>query len=280
MTNAETKIPGPQATQPAEHSRVRLATGVELPYVEQGDPDGVPVLLLHGVTDSLRSWEPLLPHLPGSLRAVAITQRGHRDSAGEAEAFGIEDYAADALAAIDALGLERPIVVGMSMGAFVAEELLAEHWRQLRAAVLVGPIGKGRANEPVAGFAEELATLADPVPRELALEFQESTIARPIAPDLLELFVNESLGVRARVWRESFEGFLRWDVSDRLAAARVPVLVAHGDQDAFGTDEEAAWLLDTLPDARLSTYEGTGHAVHWEEPERLAREIVELAASL
>ena len=61
-----------QAPPPAA-GRVRLATGVELPYVEQGDPDGVPVLLLHGVTDSLRSWEPMLPHLP----RLAACRRDH-----------------------------------------------------------------------------------------------------------------------------------------------------------------------------------------------------------
>ena len=57
-----------------------LPTGVTLPYVEQGDPDGVPVILLHGVTDSWRSFEPVLPHLPPSIRAFALTQRGHGDA--------------------------------------------------------------------------------------------------------------------------------------------------------------------------------------------------------
>ena len=53
---------------------------VRLPYVEQGDPDGTPVLLLHGITDSQRSWEPVLPLLPESIRAIAVTMRGHGDA--------------------------------------------------------------------------------------------------------------------------------------------------------------------------------------------------------
>ena len=59
---------------------IALSTGVTLPYVEQGDPDGVPVILLHGVTDSWRSFEPVLPHLPPSIHAFALTQRGHGDA--------------------------------------------------------------------------------------------------------------------------------------------------------------------------------------------------------
>jgi non-heme chloroperoxidase len=271
MTIAETTITA---------GRLTLATGAELPYVEQGDPDGMPVLMLHGGTDSLRAWEPMLPHMPSPLRTIAITQRGHRGSGGSADSYEIEDYAADVLATIDALELERPIVVGMSMGALIAEQLLADDPPGLRGVVLVGPIGKGRMNEQVIGFAAEVATLEDPIPREFAHEFQESTIERPIDPELLDLFVDESLGVPARVWRGLFEGLLRWDVSDRLGETNVPVLVAHGDRDAFSSDEETRWLLATLRNARLSTYEGTGHAVHWEEPERLAREIAGFAASL
>ena len=51
-----------------------------LPYVAQGDPSGVPVLLLHGTTDSWRSFEAVLPHLPTSMHAIALTQRGHGDA--------------------------------------------------------------------------------------------------------------------------------------------------------------------------------------------------------
>ena len=59
---------------------IALSTGVTLPYVEQGDPAGVPVLLLHGYTDSWRSFEDTLAHLPDSIHAIALTQRGHGDA--------------------------------------------------------------------------------------------------------------------------------------------------------------------------------------------------------
>ena len=52
---------------------------VRLPYAEQGDPDGTPVLFLHGITDSQRSWEPVLPLLPESIRAIAVIQVDHGD---------------------------------------------------------------------------------------------------------------------------------------------------------------------------------------------------------
>src|ERR687892_491267 len=103
--------------------QIELRTGVRLEYAEQGDPGGVPVLLLHGVTDSRRSWEPVLPHLPGWIHAIALSQRGHGESERPPDAgYRIEDLAEDAAAAIDALQLGRSIVVGHSMGGWVAQQ--------------------------------------------------------------------------------------------------------------------------------------------------------------
>ena len=59
----------------AQVQRIKLPNGIELPYVEQGDPTGVPVLFLHGYSDSWHSFEPMLPHLPPSIRAIALTDR-------------------------------------------------------------------------------------------------------------------------------------------------------------------------------------------------------------
>jgi len=70
-----------------------LATGVSIPYVEAGDPAGVPVVFLHGYTDSWRSYEPVLPHIPAGIRAIALTLRGHGDAEKPATGYRQEDRA-------------------------------------------------------------------------------------------------------------------------------------------------------------------------------------------
>ena len=87
----------------SEIQTAELATGVTLEYTEQGDPSGVPVLLLHGLSDSRRSFERVLPHLPASIRALAVTQRGHGDSGKPESGYTADDFAADAAAFMDAL---------------------------------------------------------------------------------------------------------------------------------------------------------------------------------
>ena len=104
-----------------------LPTGVRLQYIDNGDPDGVPVLLLPGYSDSWRAFEPVLPHLPGSIRAIAVSQRGHGDSSRPTAGYGTDDFAADAVALMDAIGLESAVVAGHSMGAAVAQRMALDH---------------------------------------------------------------------------------------------------------------------------------------------------------
>ena len=95
---------------------VRLPGRLTMQYVEQGRGDAVPVVALHGVTDSWRSFEPILPHLPATLHFFALTQRGHGDSEAPASGYALVDFADDVVAFLDAQRLERAVIVGHSMG--------------------------------------------------------------------------------------------------------------------------------------------------------------------
>ena len=91
---------------------VPLSTGVRIEYVEHGRADGVPVIFLHGVTDSWRSFERVLPLLPPNIHAFALSQRGHGDSSRPTSGYQFADMSADLLAFLDAMGLRTATVVG------------------------------------------------------------------------------------------------------------------------------------------------------------------------
>jgi pimeloyl-ACP methyl ester carboxylesterase len=92
-----------------------------------------------------------------------------------------------------------------------------------------------------------------------------------------DTFVNESLKVPARVWRDAFAGFAELDQADELTGVETPALLVWGDQDAFILREAQDELLESLGDARLEVYEGAGQALHWEQPERFAADVVEFS---
>ena len=183
-------------------ARLTLATGVTLEYVERGNPNGTPVIFLHGVTDSLKSFEHVLPHLPESIRAIAVSQRGHGDSSRPEAGYRYTDFSADVAAFMDALGIRQAVIVGHSMGGLVAQRFALDHPERTRGLMLLGTFASINQNREVkAMWDSTLATLTDPVDPAFVRGFQESTLAQPIAPAALDTFVAESMKVPARVWK-------------------------------------------------------------------------------
>ena len=121
--------------------------------------------------------------------------------------------------------------------------------------------------------------LTDPIDPAFVREFQESTLAQPIPAAFLETVIKESLKVPARVWQEAFEGFLADDVAPDLARIKTPTLIVWGELDNFCRKVDQDALLEAIPHARFLVYEKTGHALHWERPERFAADLVAFVTS-
>jgi non-heme chloroperoxidase len=131
----------------------------------------------------------------------------------------------------------------------------------------------------VEAFLQEVAAMPE-ITEEFAREFQQSTIANPLPPGLLDTIVAESMKLPAWLWRELFGGFLEIDLLPRLGSIEAPTLLVWGDRDEFITRADQDRLLGALPNSLLEVYEGIGHAVHWEAPQRFAAELVAFVARL
>lgn len=116
---------------------VRLATGVRLAYVEQGERDGIAIIFLHGYSDTHKSFDLLRPYLPQAWRSIAITQRGHGLSDKPLDGYGVADFATDVSALLDALSIERAVLVGHSMSAGIALQAAADYPERIAGIVMV-----------------------------------------------------------------------------------------------------------------------------------------------
>jgi pimeloyl-ACP methyl ester carboxylesterase len=173
------------------------------------------------------------------------------------------------------------VIVGHSMGSTNAQRFAIDHPDRLLGLVLAGAFATYRDKPSLVDFWESvISKLTDPIDPAFVREFQESTLARPVPAPFLDTVVQESLKVPARVWRAAFDGFFEDDVAGELGRIRTPTLILWGDRDAFCSraDEEA--LLAAVPGSRLVVYEGAGHGLHWEEPERFAADLVAFASQL
>ena len=260
---------------------IDLPGRVRLAYAEQGDPEGIPLILLHGVTDSWRSFEHVLPFLPKSLHAFAISQRGHGDSEKPAAGYRTREFSEDIAAFVQERNLGPVVVVGHSMGGTHALRFAIDYPEQTRALVLVSTFASYRPNTAAADFYHsEVANLSDPIPEALVREFQQSTVTQPMPADQFEMVVRESMKVPAHVWRAAFSHFLDNDFVDDIHTIKCPTLILWGDQDAFATRYDQDELSNRIRDARLLTYEGIGHALHWEAAERFATDLTTFIATL
>lgn len=258
----------------SEIKSVELPTGVTLEFVEQGEPTGVPVLLLHGLSDSWHSYEQVLPHLPEDLRAFALTLRGHGDSSRPEGGYRFEDYAADVAAFMDAFHLEAAVIVGHSLGSSIAQRFAIQHPERTLGIVLIGAFASLPKSPVARELSDMVSTMQDPVDPGFVREFQESTLARPVPQAFFETIVQESLKLPAHVWRAAVAGSLEDDFSGELNKIKAPTLLVWGDQDEMvpRTDQDAQTAV--ISGSRLVVYPGVGHAVHWEEPERLATDLL------
>jgi pimeloyl-ACP methyl ester carboxylesterase len=259
---------------------VTLPTGVRVNYVERGNPRGTPVILLHGYTDSRRSYDRILSLLPASFHVFAVTHRGHGDSGKPDAGYTPSHFAADLAAFLDTMRIESAVIVGHSMGSTVVQRFAIDYPSRTRALVLEGAFLPSPHNEAVREFFQTVRTFTDPVDPKVAREFQQSTLARPVPPEFFETIVSESLKVPARVWKAALEPYLTLEFSDRLKEVAVPTLLIWGDRDGFTGRAEQDALNRAIAGSRLTIYGGTGHCPHWEEPERFAADVVAFVRSV
>jgi non-heme chloroperoxidase len=251
----------------------RLSTGVRLRYAEQGSTEGQPVIFLHGYTDSWFSFSGVLARLDNAYRLFALDQRGHGDSEQPRGEYAVTDFAGDVVAFMDALNIRSAVIAGHSMGSLVARQVAYAAPERVAKLVLVGSMTTVR-NEGVLELQRAVEALTDPAPAEFAREFQESTVYQPLREEFMERVVAESLKLPARVWRAVLRGLMEADDTAQLRTIRAPTLILYGERDAFFPLAEQELLAASIPNAVLKVYEETGHALHWEQPERFVRDLL------
>lgn len=253
--------------------RVALPNGVQLEIAEQGPRDGPAVVLLHGITDSRLSYEPMWQRLPKHWHTIAVSLRGHGES-DRPPHYTLADIAGDVALLAETLRLEPMVVVGHSMGAAVAMQLAIHRPDLVRALVGIGAFASFGDKPGLLDYRQtEIEALRDPIPERVAREFQESTLAGPFDAAMLEMMVRESRKVPARVWRAAFDGLLADSFCAGLPTLAMPVLLLWGSADAFVPRADCDTLRSLLPAAELQVYDGAGHALHWEQPMRVAHDL-------
>jgi pimeloyl-ACP methyl ester carboxylesterase len=287
----------PYATLAAEYETqasryVDLPGGVRMHYRDEGlqTPGAQTVLLIHGFSASLQTWEPWLPHLSDQFRLVSLDLPGHGlTSAPAGYQASMEAYREIVAAFADAQGLERFALVGSSMGGNVAWEYALAHPEQVQALVLVDASGWPDERAEAAEEALVFKLLRNPIAAPLLRDLDNTQLTRqgllsafPTRTDLVddamvsryvelsrgpghrEILVQLSLGFNARGMA----------TPERLGQLGMPVLVLSGDTDNLVPVEHARQFHEAIPQSELIVYEGVGHVPQEEIPEESAQDVM------
>jgi len=252
-------------------AEVTVANGVRLQYRRQGPESGPAMILLHGYSDSSLSFARIMPLLPSEQRVIALDLRGHGDSDKPAGGYRMSDLADDVVEIMDRLQVATAVVVGHSMGSFVAQAIVERAPRRVSSLVLVGSAASA-GNAVVAGLRTAVESLTDPIDAAFVRDFQYSTVAQPVPEAFMDAAIVNSRRMPAAVWKKVLSGLMQFE--PKLPRSSVRTLVLGGARDAVFSVGEQVALARQYPFAQLRLIENIGHSLHWEQPELFVRELM------
>jgi pimeloyl-ACP methyl ester carboxylesterase len=258
-------------------SNVVELDGIKFHYLDWGG-DGTPLVMLHGFTGHAHTWDHAARALRDHYRVLALDQRGHGDS-DWAPLYGSRPMVEDVLHLLDALELERTVLMGLSMGGNVAYLFAAAHPERVERLVVldIGPeinpagvarIAAGVGEKDVFDSEDEAvaqARLANPRPSDADLRHRVTHNLRKLPDGTLTWKWDKSL-------RGGSAGREEDDVDGRWAAwraVRCPTLLVRGDDSDILSEETAKRMLSENPNVTLAVVEDCGHSITLERPQGL-----------
>ena len=255
-----------QAGWNGRKQKIRLANGVTLAFVELGDPKGEPLLLLHGYTDTSRSWTQVAPYLLRH-RLLIPDQRGHGASDAPDCCYSATAFAEDARLFLDAMKVEKAAVAGHSLGSMVAMTLAAEHPGRVTRVALIGstalvPVKRG---DWLWTNAHALQAPLDPSSAFLRV-WHPANQPTPVDKAFADAAMAEILAIPLHVWRGVMRELAEIPAGRHAADIKAPVLILSGGKDPLFPAEHHAALVKAIPHAEARVFPDLGHNLSWERP--------------
>jgi len=252
------------------------ASGVRIVWERRGA--GEPLLLVHGLGYARWGWEPVVEGLAGGHEIVLFDNRGIGESDASGGPYSVRMMAQDAVAVLDAAGLERAHVLGTSLGGMVAIQLALDWPDRVDRLVLACTTPGGAAAAPMPERTVRLMQEAPALPPDVALlRFVENAFAPDPDPAVVERIMKHRLATAQppAAWAAQAAAGAAFDLWDRVPEIRARTLVLTGDEDAVVDPRNSELLAQQIPGARLDAFPGTGHLFFWEQPQRFVEVVTE-----
>jgi non-heme chloroperoxidase len=247
---------------------------------------GPPVVFIHGWTMSGRFFRRQLDGLSARFRVVVPDLRGHGASEKVSRGHTVPQYASDLHEILAGLGVQRPVLVGWSMGAMVAYEYLRAYGKDAVAGIVI-------VDQPPSDYVWEgyefgvftmdgLRETNEQLQLDQAAVVDEFTRLMLHKPDeeTLQWMAAEILQVPPVIASTILLDQTLRDYRDFLPQVDVPALVLFGEDDKLTSPRAGAYIADHIPGSRLQTFAASSHCPFWEESDAFNEAVAAFAAEL
>ena len=273
-----------------EHRRTVELDGVSVNYVDIGSGDAPPVVFVHGISGNWQNWLENIPRVARERRVVALDLPGFGQSADFAGEITMSRHGRIVDALCEHLGLGEVVLVGNSMGGFIAAEAAVQFPRRVERLVLVSAAGittNELRREPVMAWGRAIAMggagsaaqvrMAILRPRLRHLIF--SLIVRHPSRVPADILFEMSAGAGRKAFMPTLRAILDYDFRERLAEIRSPTLIVWGAKDAIVPRRDAYEYERAIPGSQeVVMMEDTGHVPMIERPRRFNAKLLEFIA--
>jgi pimeloyl-ACP methyl ester carboxylesterase len=240
---------------------VNEVAGLAFSKHDGGDPKRghPPLILIHGAGGSRLYWPPEIRRLEGE-RVFGLDLPGHGRSGGKGEST-IEGYGLRVKEWMDALGLDKAVLVGHSMGGAIGLTMALQVPSRVAGLVLIGTGARLRVNPALLELTTDPQTLDNAVDTIITWAF-----SRQASPRLVALARERMAETPAQILHDDFLACDGYDVIDRVGEIAVPVQVICGRDDNLTPEKYSHFLAGGISGARLNLIDGAGHMVMLERP--------------
>lgn len=260
---------------------IALVGDTEIAYDDVGS--GLPVVFLHAFPLNRTMWDPQVTAIVGESRCIALDLRGLGESS-RGGPYSMDRYADDVASVLDTLQIARAVVVGLSMGGYVAFAMWRRHRERIRALVL----SNTRATADTPEVIERRRQLIEIAETQGATGVANAQIAGLVGKTTRERRPDIYDAMHRMIAQAPIDGVIgainalieRPDSTATCATIDVPTLVISSDEDVLTPAKEAKLLSAAIRGSRLEVLQGAGHLSNVERPAAFNTVVSEFLASL
>jgi pimeloyl-ACP methyl ester carboxylesterase len=236
-------------------------------------------VLVQGLGFDRTGWRPVLGGLCRRFRLYLVDNRGSGRSDRASDSLTVRAMARDVAAVMDAAGLSRAHVLGVSLGGMVVQELAVDHAERVDRLILCCTTPGWPFAYPMPGPSARLMAASSRLAPDVALRRHvENALAPGTVTERPELVEKVIAHERTRptdpgAWLAQATAGARYAGQLRQTRIMAPTLILHGDADRVVDPRNAQLLADRIPHARVVLLPGLGHLFFWEDPARFVHEV-------